>query len=355
MDNQFLDHGNIASLRTLFRTFPREALTTMKQLKLAEQEIPRFPPFSTLSIFVAVELLDMHRCALADFPGVLIVKSLPALVSVDLSDNQLTEVTPVLPLGQLRRLKELRLEGNPMPYINLRVVVLRKLLYPERQVHLKMVRIYTGIYRQSSLPELPPLAFGNTKLQPRQALLLNRKRKPAPVPRLGSFPMLEILCGGLIMADELESARPYPEADIYSSPQHPKPSVPSFHSPLVGRLLPKKSLHPCLTRAPRVEPTPRWLKVESVVLNGTTAAWKSLQTDNSQHPERSYETSFIREDDSQARDSSGEEDEVGSPRKQSFFKSQTLPDAFTPRSDSLLSRQVSVAGRYTMKLSSSRV
>ena len=140
MDNQFLDHGNIASLRTLFRTFSREALTTMKQLKLAEQEIPRFPPFSTLSIFVAVELLDLRRCGLADWPGVLIAKSLPALVTVDLSDNRIPEVTPVLPLGQLKRLRELRLEGNPMPYIDLRVVVLRKLLYPESQVHLKVAR-----------------------------------------------------------------------------------------------------------------------------------------------------------------------------------------------------------------------
>jgi len=353
MDNQFLDHGNIASLRTLFRTFSREALTTMKQLKLAEQEIPRFPPFSTLSIFVAVELLDLRRCGLADWPGVLIAKSLPALVTVDLSDNRIPEVTPVLPLGQLKRLRELRLEGNPMPYIDLRVVVLRKLLYPESQVHLKVVRIYTGIYRQSSLPDLPPLCFGKPKPRPRPALLLNRKRKPAPVPRPGSFPMLEILCGGTIMTDELESARPYPEADIYSSPQHPKPAVPALLSPPVGRrLVPKKSLHPCLSRAPRVQPTPRWLRVESVVLNGNTTAWKPL-ADNSQHPECSYETSFIREDDSQPQDSS--EDEVSSPRKQSFFKSQTLPDAFSPRSEISTSRQVSILGSRTMKLSSSRV
>lgn len=354
MDNQFLDHGNIASLRTLFRTFPREALTTMKQLKLAEQEIPRFPPFSTLSIFVAVELLDLHRCSLNDFPGVLIAKSLPSLVTVDLSYNHLAEITPVLPLGQLKKLRELNLTGNPLPYILLRVVVLRKLLYPEHQVHLKVVRIYTGIYRQSSLTELPPLVFGKPKLQQHPAYLLNRKRKPAAVPRAGSFPLLEILNGGLIMADELESARPYPEADIYSSPQHPKPAVPPLMPPPVGRsIMPKKSLHPCLTRAPRIQPTPRWLKVEPVLLTSSLVSLKPQLIDNSQHPERSFETSFVREDDSQAHNSSEDEDELSSPRKQSFFKSQTLPDAYSPRSD-MSSTVRQVTGKLPTKLSSSR-
>lgn len=260
------DHCNIPSLRHLFANYSRKAIETMKTLTIAEQDIPRFPSYYTLTVFRNVEELDLHGCKLEALPSDTLVRAFKKLKKLNLSRNLLTTVKDVLPFGTLSNLADLNLTENPIPYVDHRIKLMQSLLFPLTLVRFKIAKFITGEYRQTSSAFSTPLKQ-RTKSHTgiRQFLLL--RRKPAPTPRPGHFPMLSVLNEQVITEDEVVSAKPYSDEDVV--PVRPTHARTATGTPLVFRGDRKKTAHTCcVVRKSRVESVPRFMKIQEYVGEG---------------------------------------------------------------------------------------
>jgi hypothetical protein len=260
MDFQ-LDHGNIDSLRHLFSSYSRKALETMKTLTLAEQEIPRFPSYSTWAVFKALEEVDLHGCGLETVPGVVIVQALPGLRKLNLSRNRLTGVGELLALGKLKRLGDLNLLDNPIPFVTHRNTLIQSLLFPLTEIRFKFSKYSQGEYRQSAFKPTSTPHSRRTKSYTGIRQFLRFMRKPDKLPRPGRFPMLGILNDQVITEDEVKSAKPYREEEIMPPAPHSRTAT-STPLQLRSLQLTRKSHHDCcLIRKARLDAVPRFIKI----------------------------------------------------------------------------------------------
>lgn len=260
MDFQ-LDHCNIESLRHLFSSYSRKALETLKVLTLAEQDVPRFPGYGTWAVFRSLEDLDLHACGLETVPGVVFVQALPGLKKLNLSRNRLTGVGELRALGKLKRLGDLNLLDNPIPFVTHRITLLQSLLFPMTEVRFKFSKYLLGEYRQSTFKPPPTPRSHRTKSYTGIRQFLQLLRKPDKLPRAGLFPMLGVLNDQVITEDEVKSAKPYREEEVV---QPASRSRTAAASPIQLRSLPltrKSHYLCCLVRKPKIDPIPRFIKI----------------------------------------------------------------------------------------------
>lgn len=273
MEAKYLDSAHIVALRTLFNGFSIEALGTMQTLTIANEEVVKLPPFTTLSVFRSLLQLNLLSCKLTEVPATLIVKSFPLLTHIDLSGNRLTSVVSVLPLGELKHLSSLNLQGNPLLLLSHRINLIQAILYPEHMQHFKVSKCLSASYM--TIPKTARLATNKSA-----RTFLRIARKSASVPREGSFPMLSVLCGEELMEDELKSAKPYDDDVLITQTKtlSKSPSVnrhrakneemlhnrAKFHPEFM-----RTSAHPCLERKRNVESIPRFMKIEAVIVKSS--------------------------------------------------------------------------------------
>mmetsp|Transcript_25640 Transcript_25640/g.44866 ORF Transcript_25640/g.44866 Transcript_25640/m.44866 type:complete len:745 (+) Transcript_25640:11-2245(+) len=291
MEAKFLDSAHILALRTLFHSFSIEALGTMQTLTIANEEVTKLPPLTTLSVFRSLLQLNIRSCKLTSVPSVLIVKAFPLLTHIDLTGNQLTSVASVLPLGELKSLKSLNLLGNPLFLLEHRINLIQAIIFPEHKQHFKVSKCLSASYM--SIPKMSRIS------QTKSARTFQRVvRKPAPVPREGDFPMLQVLCEEELMEDEMKSAKPYddevlltPTKTISKSPfmaRHRAKNEELLHNR--AKFHPefmRTSAHPCLERKQNIDAIPRYLRIDAVVVKSTEGE-QSLSECSLQDEEESF-------------------------------------------------------------------
>ena len=259
-----LDHCNIDSLRHLFSNYSRKSLETMKSLTLAEQDIPRFPGYSTWSIFRSLEDVDLHGCGLETVPGSVLVQALPGLKKLNLAKNRLTTVDDLLSLGKLNHFLELNLRNNPIPYVSHRITLIQTLLFPLSEIRFKFSKYLLGEYRQSGIRPLRDMRDRRTKSYTGIRQFLKLIRKPAKVPRSGRFPMLTVLNEQVITEDEVASAKPYKDEEVIAPSAYSRTanSTPiQLRRMQMTALTRKTHYNCCLVRKPKIDPVPRFIKI----------------------------------------------------------------------------------------------
>jgi hypothetical protein len=273
MEAKYLDNGHILALRTLFHNFSIEALGTMQTLTIANEEVTKLPPLTTLTVFRSLTQLNIRNCKLKAVPAGSILQAFPLLTHVDLSSNSLTSVMSVLPLGELKHLTHLNLLRNPLALLGHRINLIQAIVYPEHKQHFKVSKCLSASYM--NIPRTANYSTARTTRTFQRVV-----RKAAPVPREGSFPMLQVLCEEDLMDDEMTSAKPYDDEVLLT------PAKTFSKSPLMTRHRAKNeeilsnrakfhpdfmktSSHPCLNRKQNIESIPRFLRIEAVVVKSS--------------------------------------------------------------------------------------
>jgi len=327
MDFQ-LDHCNIESLRHLFSSYSRKALETLKALTLAEQDIPRFPGFGTWAVFKSLEELDLHGCGLETVPGVVIAHALPGLKKLNVSRNRLAGVGGLLALGKLKRLGDLNLLENPIPFVGHRITLLQSLLFPMTEVRFKFSKYLLGEYRQSTFKPPPTLHGRRTKSYTGIRQFLQLLRKPDKLPRTGQFPMLGILNDQVITEDEVKSAKPYREEEVVL-PASRSRTANSTPIQLRSLQLTRKSHHTCcLVRKSKIDPIPRFIKIPEYF--GEAGLSKEIAQKVKMRKVKVRRKMMPKREDSSASASPSVAEEEDTQRRSSFGSSGSIDDLPTP-------------------------
>lgn len=251
---------SVPALNLLFETQTKDYLRSILSLSLSNSSISTFPEPYIWALFPHLQVLDLSSCGLTDLPtAAALTQALPELVKLDFSYNLFTNVRLFVPFGRLKSLKELDLRGNPIPFLDLRVPMLRELLFSPETTRVKLVKYLVGGYLR---PNLQPPSKSPKRFIPVHQFLHQCKRLPATVPRDGSFPILSIFNGLPIMEDEVQSAKPHRDEDLVREKGNRNKSV-------TVKMRNRVSLHPCVERKERVQSVPRLFKIPDYVGTAT--------------------------------------------------------------------------------------
>lgn len=245
---------SIPSLKTLIETHTQDDLHSMTTLSFASTSISVFPEVYIWTLFPHLQSLNLSCCALTNLPAAALTKSLPELVKLDLSCNLFQSLKHFVPFGKLRLLEELDVRKNPIPHLELKVYVLRELLFPPETTRVKLVKYLMGGYLRPSLQPSSKVKNPKRTITLHQ-FLLQCQRLPASIPRPGAFPMLSLLNAQQIMEDEVQSAKPYRDEDLVKEKESRR------NRSVTGKMRGRVSVHPCVERKERVKSVPRLFKI----------------------------------------------------------------------------------------------
>jgi hypothetical protein len=199
------DHKNIREFSYLLENFSKESLNTMKTLHLNDETITEFPDSKFFSLFSKITTLSMTFCTFNDFKASSITRSCLLLKKIDLTGCFLPSIQSIVPLGKLNFLEELNLSQS--------------------SITLDRYYLLSYLFHGHTI-----IATAKPKKKIQRAFPISKsilcQNKPAPVPREGNFPRLQLVNRKIITESEVESV----------TPKKPKPLKVEFSDPILEKV-----------------------------------------------------------------------------------------------------------------------